>query len=74
MIGCFRADLAAFCLTFRGLRITLYCETLEIQMEGFFAPLHLVILLFSAAMVFGMPFLAGFFLGRYVEAKRAKRA
>ena len=47
--------------------------TLELQMEGFFAPLHLVILLFSAAMVFGMPFLAGFFLGRYVEAKKAKR-
>lgn len=43
-------------------------------MEGIFAPLHLVILLFSAVMVFGMPFLAGFFLGRYVEAKKAKRS
>jgi hypothetical protein len=42
-------------------------------MEGFFAPLHLVILLFSALMVFGMPFLAGFFLGRYVEIRKAKR-
>jgi hypothetical protein len=41
--------------------------------EGFFSPLHLLILLFSTAMVFGMPFLAGFFLGRYVEMKKSKR-
>ena len=42
-------------------------------MEGMFAPIHLLILLFSAVMVFGMPFLAGFFLGRYLEAKKSKR-
>ncbi len=41
--------------------------------EGFFAPLHLLVLLFSAVMVFVMPFLAGFFLGRYVEIKKSKR-
>ena len=40
--------------------------------EGIFSPLHLLIMLFSAAMVFGMPFLAGFFLGRYVELKKSK--
>jgi hypothetical protein len=42
-------------------------------MEGFFQPLHLLLLLFSAVMVFGAPFLAGFFLGRYVELKKSKR-
>jgi hypothetical protein len=41
--------------------------------EGLFSPLHVVILLFSAAMVFGAPFLAGFFLGRYVEIKKMRR-
>jgi hypothetical protein len=41
--------------------------------EGFLNPLHLLILIFSAAMVFGMPFLAGYFLGRYLELKKSKR-
>jgi hypothetical protein len=42
--------------------------------EGFFQPLHLLILLISAAMVFGMPFLAGYFLGRYLEIKKSRRS
>jgi len=42
-------------------------------MEGFFQPIHLLILLFSSIMVFGAPFIAGFFLGRYVELKKSKR-
>jgi hypothetical protein len=29
--------------------------------------------LFAAAMVFGTPFLAGYFLGRYVEMKKLKK-
>jgi membrane protein DedA with SNARE-associated domain len=41
--------------------------------EGLFQPLHLLILLISAAMVFGMPFLAGYLLGRYVEMKKLRR-
>ncbi len=41
--------------------------------EGLFQPLHLLIILFSAGMMFGAPFLAGFFLGRYVELKKSKR-
>jgi hypothetical protein len=41
--------------------------------EGFFSPLHLLLLLISAASVFGAPFLAGFFLGRYVELKKSKK-
>ena len=41
--------------------------------EGFFSPLHLLLLIFSATMVFGMPFLAGYFLGRYLELKKSKR-
>jgi hypothetical protein len=38
-----------------------------------FSPLHLLLLLFSAVMGIGIPFLAGFFLGRYVEMKKSKR-
>jgi hypothetical protein len=41
--------------------------------EGLFSPFHLLVLLFSAVSVFGAPFLAGFFLGRYVELKKSKR-
>ena len=41
--------------------------------EGLFQPLHLLIILFSAAMVFGPPFLAGFFLGRYLELKKSRK-
>jgi len=41
--------------------------------EGLFSPVHLLVMLFSAAMAFGVPFLAGFFLGRYVELKKSKR-
>jgi hypothetical protein len=38
-----------------------------------FSSLHLLLLLFSAVMGVGMPFLAGFFLGRYVQMKKSKR-
>jgi hypothetical protein len=41
--------------------------------EEAFQPLHLLILLLSAVMCFGMPFLAGYYLGRYVESKKWKR-
>jgi hypothetical protein len=41
-------------------------------MEGFFQPLHLLILLFSTVIVFGALFLAVFFLSRHVEAKKSK--
>jgi hypothetical protein len=41
--------------------------------EVFFQPFHLMIILFIAVMFFGIvPFLAGYFLGRYVEAKKPK--
>ncbi|HEY6338069.1 MAG TPA: hypothetical protein VIW68_06215 [Candidatus Sulfotelmatobacter sp.] len=42
-------------------------------MEGLFQPLHLLIILFSAAMMFGLPFVAGYFLGRYVELKKSRK-
>jgi len=41
--------------------------------EGLFQPMHLVIL-FWAVLGLGMPFLAGFFLGRYLELKKLKKA
>jgi hypothetical protein len=37
------------------------------------SPLHVLILLISAVTIFGAPFLAGFFLGRYVELRKWKR-
>jgi hypothetical protein len=41
--------------------------------EGLFQPFHLLIILFITAMFFGIvPFLAGYFLGRYMEAKKPK--
>lgn len=38
------------------------------MIEGLLQPLHLLAILFCAAI-----FLAGFFLGRYVEIKKSKR-
>lgn len=43
------------------------------MLEGLFQPLHLLIILFIAVLSYGMPFVAGYFLGRYVEAKKPKR-
>lgn len=43
------------------------------MLEGAFQGVHLVIILFVAVMMFGMPFLAGYLLGRYVELKKWKR-
>ena len=40
--------------------------------EGLFQPFHLLVLLFIAVMSYGAPFLAGYFLGRYVEMKKLK--
>jgi hypothetical protein len=40
--------------------------------EGLFQPLHLLVILFAAILVYGMPFLAGYFLGRYVERKKLR--
>jgi hypothetical protein len=41
--------------------------------EGLFQPFHLLIIIGIAVMFFGtVPFLAGYFLGRYVEAKKPK--
>jgi len=42
--------------------------------DGIFSPVHLVIVLFVAALIYGMPFPAGYFLGRYVEMKKWKRS
>ncbi len=42
--------------------------------EGLFQPLHLLIILISAAMVFGMPFLAGYFLGPLRGNEEAEKA
>ena len=42
------------------------------MLEGLFQPFHLLIILFIAVISYGMPFLAGYFLGRYVEAKKRK--
>ena len=41
--------------------------------EGLFQPFHLLIILFLAVLSYGMPFLAGYYLGRYVELKKLKR-
>jgi hypothetical protein len=41
--------------------------------EGLFQPFHLLIILLIAVISYGMPFLAGYFLGRYLEAKKQKR-
>ncbi|HUO14504.1 MAG TPA: hypothetical protein VMX38_05915 [Verrucomicrobiae bacterium] len=40
--------------------------------EGFFQPFHLLIILFIAVLSYGMPFVAGYFLGRYVEMQKLK--
>ena len=40
--------------------------------EGLFQPFHLLVILFIAVLSYGMPFVAGYYLGRYVELKRLK--
>ena len=40
--------------------------------EGLFQPIHLLIILIMTAIMFGMPFLAGYILGRYVERKKLR--
>jgi hypothetical protein len=40
--------------------------------EGLFQPFHLLIILLIVVLSYGMPFVAGYFLGRYVEAKKPK--
>jgi len=40
---------------------------------GEFSPLHLALVFSMAVISFGMPFLAGYFVGRYVELKKSKR-
>jgi hypothetical protein len=42
------------------------------MLEGLFSPLHLLILLFSALIVFGIPLLLVFLLGRWLD-KRLQR-
>jgi len=43
-------------------------------MEGLFQSFHLLMILFITATMFGvMPFVAGYFLGRYVEQKRSRK-
>jgi hypothetical protein len=39
--------------------------------EGLFQPLHLWLI--GVALTVGMPFLAGYYLGRYVELKKKQR-
>jgi hypothetical protein len=41
--------------------------------EGLFQPFHLLIILFMTAMMFVVPFFAGYFLGRYVELKKSRK-
>ena len=43
------------------------------MLEGLFQLIHLLIILFSTLMMFGAPFVAGYFLGRYVELKKSKQ-
>ena len=43
------------------------------MLEGLFSPMHLAVILLTCVFMFGMPFLAGFFLGRYVEIKRSRK-
>jgi hypothetical protein len=43
------------------------------MLEGLFQPMHLLVIVVIAVMSYGAPFLAGFFLGRYVELKKSKR-
>jgi len=40
--------------------------------EGLFQPFHLLVILLIAVIMYGMPFLAGYFLGRYVERKKLR--
>ena len=40
--------------------------------EGLFQPFHLLVILFIAVLSYGVPFVAGYFLGRYVEMKKLK--
>jgi hypothetical protein len=42
------------------------------MLEKFFQPLHLLVILFIAVISYAMPFLAGYFLGRYVEIRKSK--
>jgi len=41
--------------------------------DGLFQPFHLLIILFIVVLTYGMPFLAGYYLGRYLEAKKPKQ-
>jgi hypothetical protein len=40
--------------------------------EGLFQPVHLLVIIFIAVISYGVPFLAGYFFGRYVEMKKLK--
>lgn len=43
------------------------------MLEALFQPMHLLVIAVIAIMSYGAPFLAGFFLGRYVELKKSKK-
>ncbi len=43
------------------------------MLEGLFQPFHLLLILFIAVISYGMPFLAGYFLSRDVEAKKLRK-
>jgi len=43
------------------------------MIEELFQPRHLLVMLLVTLTSFGAPFLAGYFLGRYVELKKLKR-
>ncbi len=42
------------------------------MLEGLFQPIHLLVILLIAVLSEGMPFLAGYFLGRYMERKKLR--
>ncbi len=44
------------------------------MLEGLFQPIHMFIIVVIMVLSYGAPFLAGFFLGRYVELKKSKRS
>ena len=43
------------------------------MIEGLLQPRHLLVMLLVSVTSFGPPFLAGYFLGRYMELKKLKR-
>jgi hypothetical protein len=53
--------------------LSLWRRSREVAMsQDFFNPFHVLALLLSTAILCGGPFVAGYYLGRYVELKKSK--